>query len=99
DRGETLDFIHRNKTGRLLTASVLLGGILAGASEETLEPLQSYGESVGLSFQIIDALLDEEETAETLGKTAGKDLAQGKLTFPAVYAAARHRTRAALHLD
>ncbi|HVT04795.1 MAG TPA: farnesyl diphosphate synthase [Thermoanaerobaculia bacterium] len=99
NRGELLDFIHRNKTGRLLTASVVLGGILAGASEETLVDLQSYGESVGLSFQIIDDLLDEEETAETLGKTAGKDLAQGKLTFPAVYGASEARERAAFLLD
>jgi len=94
-QGDLLEFIHRNKTGRLLTASVMLGGLLAGASEETLGNLRTYGESVGLSFQIIDDLLDEEETAETLGKTAGKDLAQGKLTFPSVYGVAEARERAA----
>ena len=79
-----LRFIHENKTGKLLTASALLGGILAGASEEKLDALRRYGRAVGLAFQIVDDLLDQEESAATLGKTAGKDLAQGKLTYPAV---------------
>lgn len=83
--GALLEFIHRNKTGKLLTASVLLGGILAGASETRLEILAKYGAAVGLAFQIVDDLLDQEETAETLGKTAGKDLAQGKLTYPRLF--------------
>jgi geranylgeranyl diphosphate synthase type II len=81
---DRLEFIHANKTGRLLTASVLLGGLLAGASEANLDVLRSYGRDLGLAFQIVDDLLDLEETAETLGKTAGKDLAQGKLTYPAL---------------
>lgn len=80
-----LDFIHRNKTGRLLTASVLLGGILGGASDEQIEALREYGDAIGLAFQVVDDLLDLEETAATLGKTAGKDVAQGKLTFPSLY--------------
>ena len=81
---DTLSFIHRNKTGRLLTASAVLGGILAGADEGILTQLERYGIATGLAFQIVDDLLDLEESAETLGKTAGKDLAQGKLTWPAV---------------
>ncbi len=81
---EALRFIHRNKTGKLITGSVLLGGILGGASEERLAALQRYGESLGLAFQIVDDLLDQEESSATLGKTAGKDAAQGKLTYPAV---------------
>lgn len=89
-----LEFIHRNKTGRLLTASVLLGGLLGGATDEQLEHLESYGVAVGLAFQIIDDLLDEEESAETLGKTAGKDLAQGKLTWPALFGRESARQRA-----
>jgi geranylgeranyl diphosphate synthase type II len=89
-----LDFIHRNKTGQLLTASVLLGGILAGASDPDLELLSRYGRAVGLAFQIVDDLLDTEESAETLGKTAGKDVAQGKLTFPALYGLAEARREA-----
>lgn len=79
-----LEFIHQNKTGKLLTASVVLGGILAGATDEALAALRRYGGAVGLAFQIVDDLLDIEETAATLGKTAGKDVAQSKLTYPAL---------------
>lgn len=79
-----LSFIHANKTGRLLTASVVLGGLLANATDTEIEALRSYGNAMGLAFQIVDDLLDLEETAETLGKTAGKDLVQGKLTWPAL---------------
>ncbi len=82
---EQLDFIHRNKTGKLLTASVVLGGLLANADDETIEALRNYGRAIGLAFQIVDDLLDQEEDATTLGKTAGKDLAQGKLTYPALF--------------
>ena len=77
-----LDFIHRNKTGKLLTASVVLGGLLASASDEQIDALRRYGDAVGLAFQIVDDLLDRKKTSATLGKTAGKDLAQGKLTYP-----------------
>ena len=87
DRGklvEELHFIHRNKTGKLFTASLILGGLLGGATDANLEALRHYGNALGLAFQIIDDLLDIEETSATLGKTAGKDVAQGKLTFPAL---------------
>ena len=80
----TLEFIHRNKTGKLLTASVLLGGLLAGATEKQLASLEAYGIATGLAFQIVDDLLDIEATSADLGKTAGKDVAQGKLTYPAL---------------
>lgn len=80
----SLLFIHQNKTGRLLTASLQLGGLLAEATDQQLILLREYGEAMGLAFQIVDDLLDMEETAETLGKTAGKDQEQGKLTYPAV---------------
>jgi len=79
-----LHFIHRNKTGKLFTASVVLGGLLGGAGEERLAALRRYGDALGLAFQIVDDLLDIEESSATLGKTAGKDVAQGKLTFPAL---------------
>jgi len=82
---DELDFIHRNKTGKLLTASVLLGGLLANASALQIEALRRYGIAIGLAFQIVDDLLDQEEDAATLGKTAGKDLAQGKLTYPGFF--------------
>jgi geranylgeranyl pyrophosphate synthase len=82
---DQLDFIHRNKTGKLLTASVILGGLLANADDERIEALRNYGRAIGLAFQIVDDLLDQEEDATTLGKTAGKDLVQGKLTYPALF--------------
>jgi geranylgeranyl diphosphate synthase, type II len=88
---ERLQFIHRNKTGKLITASVLLGGILAGADIRQLAHLDRYGQALGLAFQIVDDLLDQEESSATLGKTAGKDLAQGKLTYPAVMGTAAAR--------
>lgn len=82
-----LQFIHRNKTGRLLTTSVVLGGLLGRASDDQLEALRRYGDALGLAFQIVDDLLDIEESSATLGKTAGKDVAQGKLTWPALLGA------------
>ncbi len=87
DRGallHELNFIHRNKTGKLFTASVLLGGLMGGASDDQLEALRGYADALGLAFQVVDDLLDIEESSATLGKTAGKDVAQGKLTWPAL---------------
>jgi geranylgeranyl diphosphate synthase type II len=80
-----LEAIHKAKTGALLRASVRIGAIYAGASAEELAALSQYGEHVGLAFQIVDDVLDVEESSEALGKTAGKDQAQQKITFPAVY--------------
>ena len=90
-----LHFIHRNKTGRLLTASVVLGGLLGAATEDQLAALRRYGDSLGLAFQIVDDLLDIEESSATLGKTAGKDVAQGKLTWPALLGAESARSEVA----
>ncbi len=80
-----LESIHRAKTGALLRASLRLGAIYAGASDEQYAALSCYGEHVGLAFQIVDDILDVEESSEGLGKTAGKDAQQHKITFPAVY--------------
>jgi geranylgeranyl diphosphate synthase type II len=91
---EQLEFIHRNKTAKLITASVMLGGLLANAPEEKLDLLRKFGQSIGLAFQIVDDLLDQERTSEELGKTAGKDLAQGKLTYPSLIGVAAARKRA-----
>lgn len=82
---ELLNLIHHAKTGALLRASVRMGGICAGADDEQLAALSAYGEHIGLAFQIVDDILDVEQSTESLGKTAGKDAAQGKITFPAVY--------------
>jgi geranylgeranyl diphosphate synthase type II len=97
-----LETIHRAKTGALLRASVRIGAIYAGAAEEQLGALSEYGEHVGLAFQIVDDLLDIEESSQALGKTAGKDAAQHKITFPAVYGVEEshhmaERERAAAH--
>jgi geranylgeranyl diphosphate synthase type II len=89
-----LESIHRAKTGALLCASVRMGAIYAGASGAELEAISQYGEHVGLAFQIVDDLLDIEEPSEALGKTAGKDEAQQKITFPAVYGLERSREMA-----
>src|SRR5207245_9773140 len=90
---EQLEFIHRNQTAKLVTGSVMLGGLLANASDEKLAALRRYGESTGLAFQIVDDLLDQERTSEELGKTAGKDAAQGKLTYPSLIGVAAARNR------
>jgi geranylgeranyl diphosphate synthase type II len=82
---ELLESIHRAKTGALLRASLRMGAIFAGATESQYAALSCYGEHVGLAFQIVDDILDVEESSEALGKTAGKDAAQHKITFPAVY--------------
>jgi geranylgeranyl diphosphate synthase type II len=82
---ELLDRIHRAKTGALLRCSVRLGALHAGADPGQIEALSRFGEHIGLAFQIVDDILDVTQSSEQLGKTAGKDAAQHKITFPAVY--------------
>ena len=82
---ELLDQIHRAKTGALLRASVRFGAIAGGGTQTQFDALSKYGEHVGLAFQIVDDLLDIEMPSEALGKTAGKDADQHKITFPAVH--------------
>ena len=89
-----LESIHRAKTGAMLRASLRMGAISAGASGEAFDALSCYGEHVGLAFQIVDDILDVEETSEALGKTAGKDAQQHKITFPAVYGLERSKEMA-----
>jgi len=89
-----LESIHRAKTGALLRASLRMGAIYAGATHAEFSALSEFGERVGLAFQIIDDVLDVEESSEKLGKTAGKDAAQQKITFPAVYGLERSRQMA-----
>lgn len=81
----TLEFIHRNKTGALLRVACRLGAHAAEAPDPVMDALSSYGEALGLAFQIVDDLLDLTETAQTLGKTPGKDAAARKATYPALY--------------
>ncbi len=91
---ELLESIHRAKTGALLRASVRMGAIYAGADAAQLAALTKFGEHIGLAFQIVDDILDVEESSEALGKTAGKDAAQHKITFPAVYGIEQSRKMA-----
>jgi geranylgeranyl diphosphate synthase, type II len=91
---ELLESIHRAKTGALLRASVRMGAIYAGADETQLSELTCFGEHIGLAFQIVDDVLDVEQSSEALGKTAGKDAQQKKITFPAVYGLERSRAMA-----
>ena len=79
-----VEFIHARKTAMPLRAAVRIGGLVAGAEPERMDALSSYGEAVGLAFQIADDLLDLTGTAEELGKAVGKDAARGKLTYPRV---------------
>jgi geranylgeranyl diphosphate synthase, type II len=92
---QLLETIHRAKTGALLRASLRLGALHAGADDERYAALSCYGEHVGLAFQIVDDILDVEESSEALGKTAGKDAQQQKITFPAVYGLETSRRMAA----
>ncbi|MGA2981054.1 MAG: polyprenyl synthetase family protein [Terriglobales bacterium] len=81
----TLEYIHRSKTAALITASVVSGGLYAGASVADIGRLRTYGQSIGLAFQIVDDVLDLTQTSEQLGKTAGKDKAAEKATYPALF--------------
>ncbi|MFY9560835.1 MAG: polyprenyl synthetase family protein [Terriglobales bacterium] len=81
----TLEYIHRSKTAALITASVVSGGMYAGATADQVARLRAFGQSVGLAFQIVDDVLDVTQTSEQLGKTAGKDSAAEKTTYPALF--------------
>jgi geranylgeranyl diphosphate synthase type II len=91
---ETLLTIHTLKTGRFLEACLQAGALWAGAPAATRRALRRYGSSLGLAFQIVDDILDLTQTSETLGKTAGKDSAQGKATFPALWGLQESRREA-----
>jgi geranylgeranyl diphosphate synthase type II len=82
---QMVETIHRAKTGALITVAIVSGGIYAGATPEQVERLRSFGSKAGLAFQIVDDVLDMTQNSEELGKTAGKDTATQKATWPAVY--------------
>jgi farnesyl diphosphate synthase len=88
-----LQRLHAMKTGALLRASVRLGAIAAGVHADTLAALDRFADALGLAFQIRDDLLDVESDSATLGKTAGKDVAQAKATFPALLGVEASRAR------
>jgi geranylgeranyl diphosphate synthase, type II len=81
----TLEYIHRAKTGALITASLVSGGIFAGATPAEIQRLRDFGRAAGLAFQIVDDVLDVTQSSQQLGKTAGKDTASEKVTYPALF--------------
>jgi len=82
---EMLEYIHKSKTAALIRASVTAGALCAGASAEAVARLRRFGEAIGWAFQVTDDILDVEESSAALGKTAGKDIAQQKATYPAIH--------------
>jgi geranylgeranyl diphosphate synthase type II len=94
-----LESIHRRKTSALLVVSLRLGGLVARATAPALRRLDSYGEKLGLAFQIVDDLLDDQGSQTRLGKRTGKDADRGKLTFPALLGVEESRRRANRLID
>ena len=88
---ELVERIHRAKTGALIAVSVVAGGLLRGAAPEQVEHLRVFGAKAGLAFQIVDDVLDVTQDSAQLGKTAGKDTASDKATWPAVFGLERSR--------
>lgn len=81
---ERLQTIHKHKTGALIRCSCRMGAMVGGANAQQLQSITRYAEAIGLMFQVVDDLLDVTQTTQQLGKTAGKDVQQDKLTYPAV---------------
>ncbi|HET7614846.1 MAG TPA: farnesyl diphosphate synthase [Gemmatimonadaceae bacterium] len=91
--------IHSAKTGALINASVRVGALAAGATEDQLEAFGSYGRTIGLAFQIMDDVLDVTATTSVMGKTTGRDAALGKSTYPALLGVDAARKRASSLID
>jgi geranylgeranyl diphosphate synthase, type II len=96
---ELVDAIHRAKTGALIRVSVVAGGVYAGATDEDVARLDTFGRKAGLAFQIVDDVLDMTVDSAQLGKTAGKDLATEKATWPAVFGIEQSRKDAAALIE
>src|SRR5213082_3199856 len=89
-----LRYIHENKTAAMLTASVCLGAMSANATAKELAAMTKFGRALGLAFQVIDDILDVTQTSEKLGKSAGKDIAAQKATYPAIIGLEKSRAEA-----
>lgn len=94
----TVEYMHIRKTGALISASLEVGAILGGGTEQKVAALKRYGHHLGLAFQITDDLLDLEGEAEVMGKTPGSDLARNKKTYPALLGMARSKESARQHV-
>jgi geranylgeranyl diphosphate synthase type II len=86
-----LEYIHRSKTAALICASIVAGAIAGGAPDDDVERLRHFGQNIGWAFQVVDDILDVEESSAALGKTAGKDQAQQKATYPSLYGLEKSR--------
>jgi geranylgeranyl diphosphate synthase type II len=91
----TLEYIHRSKTAALIRGSIVAGAIAGGAPDTDVERLRRFGDLIGWAFQVVDDILDVEESSAALGKTAGKDQEQQKATYPALYGLEKSRAIAA----
>jgi geranylgeranyl diphosphate synthase type II len=96
---ETLQYIHKHKTGALLTASVVVGAQLAGASAEQLQHLSTYGHCIGLAFQIADDILDIVGDEAKIGKPVGSDIGRDKATYPRLFGLEESRRMAHAEVD
>lgn len=94
-----LEYIHLHKTAALIRCSVVIGALCAGCDGEELQKLKEFGTSLGLAFQVADDILDIEGDQESLGKTVGKDVESGKLTYPALYGLEESKTIAKRLID
>jgi geranylgeranyl diphosphate synthase type II len=86
-----LEYIHRSKTAALICGSIVAGALAGGAADEDVERLRRFGGQIGWAFQVVDDILDVSESSAALGKTAGKDQAQQKATYPALYGLEKSR--------
>ena len=88
---EMLSYIHKSKTAALIRGSVVAGAICGGGAADDVERMRRFGDNIGWAFQVVDDILDVEESSAALGKTAGKDQAQQKATYPALFGLAKSR--------
>jgi geranylgeranyl diphosphate synthase type II len=91
---ETLDYIHMNKTAKLITTAVRFGAIMAEACEDDIERITEFGRTLGLLFQIVDDILDVEGSIEKMGKMTGVDIKKGKVTYPQIYGIEKAKEKA-----
>ena len=99
DQAQALEDMHARKTGALIAGAATIGAVLAGGNDDVVRAIDRYARELGLAFQIIDDVLDVEGSNEALGKTAGKDAAAGKPTYPALYGIDESRRKAAACVD
>ncbi len=90
----SLEYIHRSKTAALIRASTAAGALTGNASDDDVARIRRFGEKIGWAFQIVDDILDVQESSAALGKTAGKDQEQQKATYPALYGLEKSREMA-----